>query len=69
MIRINHQCRYLEEYPVRLLPHLEQTTGYQPNELLVLNMQYGMNYSGAGRVFISVSYSFSLNNYLFYLNG
>ncbi|CAF4018527.1 unnamed protein product [Rotaria sp. Silwood2] len=47
--RINRQCRYLEEYPVRLLPHLEEITGYTSNNLLILNMQYGMNYSGAGR--------------------
>ncbi|CAF1342999.1 unnamed protein product [Rotaria sordida] len=47
--RINYQCRYLEEYPVRLLPRLEEITGYKFDNLLILNMQYGMNYSGAGR--------------------
>ncbi|CAF1007257.1 unnamed protein product [Rotaria sp. Silwood1] len=47
--RINRQCRYLEEYPVRLLPRLEEITGYTSDNLLILNMQYGMNYSGAGR--------------------
>ncbi|CAF1181873.1 unnamed protein product [Adineta steineri] len=47
--RINHQCRYLEEYPIQLLPHIEEITGYTSNNLLILNMQYGMNYSGAGR--------------------
>ncbi|CAF1190191.1 unnamed protein product [Adineta ricciae] len=47
--RVDRQCRYLEEFPLRLLPRLGEITGYTSNSLLVLNMQYGMNYSGAGR--------------------
>ena len=49
--RTNRQCRYLEEYPVRLIPRLEEITGYQFDNLLILNMQYGMNYSGAGKIY------------------
>ncbi|CAF4124910.1 unnamed protein product [Rotaria socialis] len=47
--RINRQCRFIEEYPARLLPRLEEIAGYRSENLLILNMQYGMNYSGAGR--------------------
>ena len=50
--RINRQCQYLEEYPIRLLPRLEEITGYKFDNLLILNMQYGMNYSGPGNVFL-----------------
>ena len=43
------QCRYIEEYPVGLLDRLEEISGYTSTHLLVLNMQYGMNYSGPGK--------------------
>jgi hypothetical protein len=49
--RIKRQCRYLEEYPLRLLPRLEEITGFKSDNLLILNMQYGMNYSGPGETF------------------
>ncbi|UJR13885.1 hypothetical protein I4U23_000892 [Adineta vaga] len=60
--RIHRQCRYLEEFPLRLLPRLEDITGYTSNNILILNMQYGMNYSGAGRdVFAFDRVSASIN--------
>ena len=50
---MKRQCRYIEEFPARLLPRLEEITGWSSNDLFVLNMQYGSNYSGPGRVGIN----------------
>lgn len=53
---MNHQCRFIEEYPVHLLPRLKEITGYTSENLLILNMQYGMNYSGPGKILNTIIY-------------
>ncbi|XP_072167909.1 FAD-dependent oxidoreductase domain-containing protein 2-like [Diadema setosum] len=43
------EFEYLEEFPILMLPWLQQASGHNHTELLVMVMEYGKNYSGAGK--------------------
>ncbi|EDO26107.1 predicted protein, partial [Nematostella vectensis] len=40
---------YFEEYPIKTLNAFKKITGYKPGPMVVLNMEYGPNFSGAGK--------------------
>ena len=37
---------YLEEFPTLMLPWLQQASGHNTTEVLVMVMEYGKNFSG-----------------------
>eukprot|EP00057_Strongylocentrotus_purpuratus_P028163 XP_011682637.1 PREDICTED: FAD-dependent oxidoreductase domain-containing protein 2 [Strongylocentrotus purpuratus] len=43
------EFEYLEEFPTLMLPWLQKASGHNHTEVLVLIMEYGKNFSGAGK--------------------
>ena len=43
------EIEYLEEVPLNLLDRLSEITGHSYDEVIVLVLQYGANYSGPGK--------------------
>ena len=45
----DNMVTYLEEVPVDLLPSLEKSTGHYADRFIVVNLQYGQEFSGPGK--------------------
>uniref|UniRef100_X1ZGH8 FAD-dependent oxidoreductase domain-containing protein 2 n=1 Tax=Capitella teleta TaxID=283909 RepID=X1ZGH8_CAPTE len=49
ILRSNRQeYTYLEEFPLHLLHQVEEQTGHPADEVIVVSLEYGANFSGAG---------------------
>ncbi|XP_048575414.1 FAD-dependent oxidoreductase domain-containing protein 2 [Nematostella vectensis] len=49
VFRKDGKVDYFEEYPIKTLNAFKKITGYKPGPMVVLNMEYGPNFSGAGK--------------------
>ncbi|KAJ7382594.1 FAD-dependent oxidoreductase domain-containing protein 2 [Desmophyllum pertusum] len=49
ILRKNGQVEYYEEFPIRLVHQFEEFTGRPAGPMIVLNMEYGKDFSGAGK--------------------
>ena len=47
--RSGDEVEYFEEFPVNLIHRLPDCTGRSFDEIIVLNLQYGTNFSGPGK--------------------
>ncbi|WAQ97570.1 FXRD2-like protein [Mya arenaria] len=46
--QINETYTYLEEFPINLVHNLYEMSGHKGSKIIVLNLQYGPNFSGPG---------------------
>ncbi|KAK3705201.1 hypothetical protein QZH41_014001, partial [Actinostola sp. cb2023] len=49
IIRDDGQVAYFEEFPVKLVDKFQEHTGYPTGPMIVLNLEYGKGFSGAGK--------------------
>lgn len=49
ILRDNGKVEYYEEFPIRLVHQFEEFTGRPAGPMIVLNMEYGKDFSGAGK--------------------
>jgi len=49
ILRENGNVEYYEEFPIRLVHQFEEYTGRPAGPMIVLNMEYGKEFSGAGK--------------------
>lgn len=49
ILRENEKVEYFEEFPIRLVHKFEEYTGRPAGPMIVLNLEYGKNFSGAGK--------------------
>jgi len=49
IFRENGNAEYYEEFPIRLVDQFEEFTGSATGPMIVLNMEYGKDFSGAGK--------------------
>ncbi|KXJ26579.1 FAD-dependent oxidoreductase domain-containing protein 2 [Exaiptasia diaphana] len=49
ILRDDGQVAYFESFPVKLVNEFQKHTGYPEGPMIVLNMEYGKDFSGAGK--------------------